>query len=230
MLPDSGRTLEAEPIIDHPVWSRLANEHGIYQVGDRLRKYTYEFYVDFYGLTEEEVEFIGLISPEELRRFAKEKDAMIQPIERRVAYRSPSSIRVKPNHCILGYTDRGRRRFVGEIWSTGTSDGRNVIARTKHQERTFWVWWINETDEVELTVTGSVSWNGETATTPANSGGTLSSSDATRIDQTLARCIDANTDIGECRSVSTLNLEGDFGGVGRNGAPYECPVNVFGLF
>ncbi|GAB4412236.1 MAG: hypothetical protein OHK0039_18040 [Bacteroidia bacterium] len=233
LLPDSGRTLEAEPVIDHPIWSRIANEHGIYQVGDRIRKYTYEFYVDFDWLTEEEVEFIGLIAPAALLRFAETKNAMVQVIERTEAYRSQFSppVRHSPNHCILGYSSGGRRRFGGEIWSTGTGNGRDVMARTKHQERTLWIWWSNATDEVSLLVTGNVSLNGQAATIPANSNGAQTLANENRIEVTLASCIDQNIDPNdndECSPVSSIDLQGLMGGVGLDGLARACEINVLG--
>lgn len=198
--------LEAHRIISTLGLSTLANEKGVYQIGDQVFRH-YQGQVA-QGTYENEDQIVRLTQtpPSDLDPAFELKEVIEEKL-------TSSFTRNGNNLCTSSYTSGGRDyRFRNKLTHKVVSIYNIHSTSTKHQRRRFGIWWAFDADEIRIQVTGSATCCNVTHTVNYDSG---VSTDTNEVEATAFDC-------QQCGVLDSHLLNGVHTNVGVNGTTYTC--------
>lgn len=155
--PNSNRELEEQTHIDQPILQFLANEKGLLQVGDSLKKYTYDWVV---SVPVNDLSLVDKLQTStdfssaswEPYKIAIRRSQMQEPVQHLRAGTNVASAQYKPGR-------RNMRRVYGETNFVSSGQFDLVLSRTRHQRRISGIWFGDNAPTLIHEHVGSVDWD-----------------------------------------------------------------------
>ncbi len=157
ILPEDGRHYEEVEVVAHPLMRHLLNRDAMIQVGDQIQKYTFTHIISVDVSDHAAVQALEAVNDQNLSSFTYPHS--LEEITRPALYSSSETLRYQTvAECTQERANDNKRRVKGIIeWY-----GDGYSGQTKHQKKTFGIWFGEKTSSLRVQASGTVQWGSVT--------------------------------------------------------------------
>ncbi|MEM6801978.1 MAG: hypothetical protein AAF696_11280 [Bacteroidota bacterium] len=152
--PGEDGELEALSVIPEPFEARISNSEGLLQIGEDVRRYFYDYYLEVKAASNELIDELKQLEEGEFPAFAEKVDIYRHTVTDLSKSRCGGNTNAKPE-----YASSPRRRINATlIYKCKSAKGaisQVFYSEVKNQRRNGGIWWARKADRIKSSVTGS---------------------------------------------------------------------------